>query len=271
MNELLVSPYIILRPTSRTQLQTGYRYRDVWYRERLADSRTEHIGFFQANYELTSKLFLTANYDYTNQHSEREGFNRHLAAGGFRYEYADKSFIHAKGGNTWVAYDSGRNVRDPYWDAGISYTKERTNLMLSTVVRTNTDDPLTNTTKEISHSFRINQNIDRARFSLGLNYVDYINTVTDQKEKRKVGGDTSIEYQLLEPLKLSTYFLWERYDYKLQNSYTRKISTGAGLTYQFPHDLSLAVNYQFIDYESPGIYEDNKQINRVVFQLRKVF
>lgn len=311
-NDLQISPYVVLNVTSRTKIQTGYKYRNVWYREDAAQSRTENGAFLSASHELTSKFFLTAEYTFTNQVANKkeffylntlnrfisaDSFNRHVASGGFNYEYADKSFIYAKAGNSWINYDSDMYIYDqvfnafldqgkygvdfsaPYWDAGITYTRERTEVSLTTSVKPNTDDPLSNATEETSYTFRVNQTFNRTKFSVGLVHTDYLNTLTDNLEKRKIGGDTSLDYQLFERLRLTGRFQWERYKDKplndpgnvQQGGITRKISTGCGLAYQMPHDMNLTVNYQFIDYHSHDNPSENKSINRLVCELQKMF
>ena len=76
-------------------------------------------------------------------------------------------------------------------------------------------------------------------------------------------------YELLPKLTGTLAFTAEKYDQKDLGSYTRRFLVDSGLSYLLGEGLTVALNYKYIDYSSPGIATDNKQINRVILEVKK--
>jgi uncharacterized protein (PEP-CTERM system associated) len=286
-----VSPYVVLHPTTKTTIKTGYRYVDTWYKDPRGVDTRDHVGFFEGSYEISPKLFLTTNYTFTKEYARQgadfnqvsgnqsyagQGFSRHTVSVGPRYEYADKSFIFAQGGVNISDYDSGQRTVDPMWNAGITHTFGSTVATISTAV-TYTNDPLGLTSLQETDYFNFNlkHTLARGSFTLTASYSEFTNTNTDILADRRYSGGFTLEHELIQDLHASAGLTYEYYDYVQYESYprtyTRKYFVDSSVTYAFGHDLSLGLNYKHIDYSSPQISTDNRLVNRVSLEVKKIF
>ena len=99
-NIATVNPWLQWRPGEKTTVKTGYRYNDIRYWDSAGINKYAHSGYADAIYEMTSKFNLLANYTYTNQKSaDNQRFDKHDASGGFKYTYAEKSYVYGNGGD----------------------------------------------------------------------------------------------------------------------------------------------------------------------------
>ena len=265
-----VSPYLLFHPTQLINVKTGYRYIDTRYFDSLGVDKTDHIGFMDASYELTPQLSATFSYNYTFEDSTSNDYNLHQASGGFRYEYADKSFLFAQGGYTWINYETGRRLDNSFWSAGLSHNFDTSTVNLTTGIRYD-EDPLANITKEQYVNGSFDQQLDNGSVGLSLYYSEFGLPDTDILQTRKYGGVVRGNYQLSQDLSCRASFTAEKYDNVILDTYTRMMLAEAGLSYSMGHELTIALNYTYADYYSPAIFADNKHVNRAILQIRKAF
>jgi hypothetical protein len=271
-NIMTASPYFLFRPGQQTTVKTGYRYVNVWYRDPIAVDKREHSGFFDATYELSPKLSFTASYTFTHQNS-RNAYDKNSPYVGARYEYADNSFVFAQGGYTWFDFKNGFNSGNPYWSAGVTHTFKTFSVSLNAGVQY-PEDPLTGVTKETNYSLKLNKNLERGNVGFSLFYSKFDEKSLDganSEKTNKYGTGITGDYELTNNLAGSLNFSAEKFDNKTIGSYTRKFYVSPGLRYSLPRDFTVALNYSFIDYYSPGIFADNYRVNRVVLEARKTF
>jgi predicted porin len=266
-NNFTASPYFRFHPLPKVLMRTGYRYMNVWYRDPSGIDRRDHVGFLETTYELSPKLSLTGNYTYTHENSI-QGFNRHEPALGFRYEYKERSNIFGQGGYTWFSSKNGTSSNNPYWNAGITHSFDHISISLTTGVQYPVD-PVSGVTRETDYSFAINKVLQRGNIGVNVSYAKYSGDNVDI-ESRYSGGVT-VAYELLEHLNTTLSASIEKYDHRDVNSYTRRIYVSPGLSYMFPKEISLALNYFYIDSYSPDILSDRYDVNRITLELRKSF
>lgn len=267
-----VSPYLVLRPTAAIMLKTGYRYINTWYKDPQAVSKQDHVGFLDASYEVTSRFFATAGYTFTREESEQADNNhsRHEAYLGPRYEYADKSFVFAQGGVIITDYDNRPKAVNPSWSAGVTHSFDTMTATLSTAVKYS-DDPRGSSTLDTSYNFLLAKTMKRGMISLQCSYTEFSDTTTEKlKTKRYSGGFTS-NYEIIDNLQATLGLTYENYVDALNNTDTHKYFVDSGLFYTFGKDISLGLTYKYIDYSSAKVFEDNKQINRLILEVKKSF
>lgn len=269
-NIFTASPYMVFHPSERTTLRTGYRYTNVWYKEASAVDKTENGAFADLTYQMTDKFSLTGGYLFTHQDTDIQDYDKHDVYGGFRYEYAEGSFIHGRAGNSWIGYQGGRDVSNPFWNAGISHALDTVTLSFDTGV-VYTEDPRSVITEETSYTGRAIKKFARGDLGVSLNYAEYRNTELDALDTTRYGTGLNGRYDLAESLIGHLNFTAERYNDKLINTYTNRFVVDYGVTYAIAKDLSIALNHRYIDYSSPVIINDNKRINRVILSLNKAF
>ncbi len=276
-NIVTASPYFVFRSGQKMTVKTGYRYSNVWYRDPAAIDKREHSGFIDATYDYSSKLSFNANYTFTHQNSINE-YDKHAPFAGARYEYADRSFIFAQGGYTWIFYKNGFNTKNPYWNAGVNHTFGTFTAYFNTGVQY-PEDPLSGLTRETDYTLGLNKNMERGNVGLSVYYSKYdeensgriIVDGTNSGRTKKYGAGITSKYDLTEKLGGTLAANVEKYDQKNTGSYTRRILVNPGLSYMLPKEISISLNYTFIDYYSPGIFSDNYQVNRVILEVNKTF
>lgn len=267
----IASPYLVLHPTAKLTVKTGYRYINTWYKDPQAVKKQDHVGFINSSYEMSPKFFLTVDYTFTHEIPDKNSsFNRHEAYIGPRYEYADRSFIYAQGGFIDSNYDNGRHVFNLSWNAGITHSFETVTANVSTGMKYS-DDPYGASTLETFYRASLTKQLQRGSLTLQGSYTEFSDANTDTlKTKRYSGGFTSA-IELMQDLNGTLGLTYENYRDLLVNGNTDKYFVTCGLNYNFGKDLTAGLYYSYIDYSSEKIFADNKQVNRVILEVKKVF
>jgi len=261
------SPYLVFHPGNRTTLKTGYRYTNVWYRNPTAIDKREHSGFLNASYEYSSKVSFNADYTFVHQNSVTP-YNRHSPSAGARYEYADKCFLFAQGGYTWVDYRDAPDFNKPFWNAGITHTLNTLAVTFTTGVQY-PEDPLSGFTRQTEYNLALNKTYERGTAGLSVYYAKYDGETVARTKKYGVG--LTGRYDVTERLSGSLAANLERYDFRDPSGHTRRIYVAPGLSYALPWETTLSLFYTFVDYDSAARVEDNYSVNRVALEVRKVF
>jgi hypothetical protein len=266
-----ISPYLVLRPSERLTLKTGYRYVNTWYKDPQADNKQDHIGFINSSYELSAKFFLTGDYTFTREIPLRNSsFYRHEAYIGPRYEYAEKSFIYAQGGVIASNYDNGTHLLDPSWNAGITHTFDTVTANMSTDTKYS-NDPLGTATLETSYSAALTKNLKRGSLTLQGSYTEFSDANAGKLLNKRYSSSFSTAYELIRDLKGTLGLTYENYRNLQLNGTTNKYFVDCGMNYSFGKELTTGLTYKYVDYSSATIATDNKQVNRVILEVKKVF
>jgi len=266
-NTFIASPYFSFNPGSKTTVRTGYRYRNVWYKEPDGIDRQQHIGFAEATYEYSPKLNLIASYTYTHEKSDYS-FDRHAPYVGFRYEYKDRSFIFAQGGYTWFRMRDQGDFNYPFWNGGVTHVMGTYTVSLTTAVQY-PEDPESTVTRETDYALSVTKEFSRGNAGITLSYADYSGDVVDTDNRYRAG--VNLRYEIGARLVTSLAAGVEKYDHRIPDTYTRRIFVNPALTYQFPKEIFLTLSYFYADYYSPLLYDDNYTVNRVILEARKTF
>ena len=267
----IISPYLLLHPTPRLTLKSGYRYINTWYKEPQAVSRQDHVGFINNSYELSSTFFLTGDYTFTREIPVGiSSFYRHEAAIGPRYEYAEKSFIYARAGVIASDYDNGTHVLNPSWSAGLTHTFDSVTAQVSAGTRYS-DDPLGVSTMETSYSASLTRNLQRGGLTLHGSYTEFSDAIADTLKNKRYSGGFSGAFELARELRGTLGLTYENYRELLLGGITDRYFVDCGLSYFFGKELTAGVSYKYIEYSSARIAADNKQVNRVLLEVKKVF
>jgi len=266
-NIATASPYLVFHPGTRTTITSGYRYTNIWYRDPSAIDKREHSGFINASYEYSSKVNFNADYTYTHQNSVMP-YNRHSPSAGARYEYADKCFIFAQGGYTWVDYRDAPDFNKPFWNAGITHAFDSFTLTATAGVQY-PEDPLRGFTRVTDYSLALNKIYERGNVGLSVYYSKYDGESVDRTKKYGVG--ITGKYDITEKLSSSLAANVERYDFRDPSGHTRRIYVAPGVSYALPWETTISLFYTFVDYDSASRVEDNYSVNRVALEVRKQF
>lgn len=269
-NVATVSPYLTFNPTERILVKTGYRFIDTRYFDSSGIDKMDHVATLDMAYELSKRFSLTAVYTFIRETADIDNFNQHQPLGGFRYEYADTSFLFAQAGYTWTRYDSGQSLNSIVWNAGITHTFDTVTGTVTTGVRYN-EDPLSNITEESFVSGIIEKRLTRGSFSLSSQYSEFVLTKTDTLLTKRVGATAGCQYDLTADLSSRLAITVERYEQPQLDSYTRRYQVDSGFSYLLAKQLTASLSYIYVGYHSPDIVDDNRHVNRAMIEIRKTF
>ncbi|MDD5104841.1 MAG: TIGR03016 family PEP-CTERM system-associated outer membrane protein [Desulfuromonadaceae bacterium] len=278
-----VSPYLLWRLRGDSVLKTGYRFTDTRYSGTNGIDKQEQRGFSDLTHELTSRFSLSAGYSFTRLDSSPADtdqqlfakYDKHDINGGFRYEYADKSFLSGQIGNSWQRFDNGTQTHYLFWNAGISHDFDGIVVVLETKVAT-TEDPLAVSTKETSYTGKIDKLLARGALGLSGGYSEYVNTETGSWDRRKSTVTAMCRYEILQNLTAALTATGEHFEWKVvSNSLIDRpyrLTGVAGFNYALKDGLTIGLT---------GTYTDNRldldrsngsyQISKAVVEVKKVF
>ena len=266
-----VSPYLVLHPTPRLTMKSGYRYINTWYKSPQADDKQDHVGFINSSYELSPTLLLTGDYTFTREiPAGISSFYRHEVSIGPRYEYAEKSFIFARGGFIASDYDNGTHVLNPSWSAGLTHAFDTVTANISTGTKYS-DDPLGVSTLETSYSAALTKDLQRGSLTLQGSYTEFSDAIADTLKSKRYSGGLAAAFELTRELRGTLGLTYENYRELLLDGTTDKYFVNCGLNYSFGKELTAGLSYKYIEYTSARIAADNKQVNRVLLEVKKVF
>ena len=274
-NKATIFPYLIWRLGEKSSLKTGYSYTDIRYWGEGIERR-EHGAIADLNHEFTSQFSLTASYGFTHLESRPSQYNQHNISGGFRYEYADKSFIFGKVGNTWQQFKNGGSSSFIFWNAGITHDMGFAVATLESNVQTAVD-PLSVSTKETSYIGKIEKKLQRGMIDFSVGYSEFIDSETNNGNRRKLAFSSFGSYEIMPSLTSSIGATFDHF-YETINSgmtgtdFYYHLSATAGLGYTFYHDIKVSLNYIY-DTKRNAIDNATDAIvtNRVALELRKTF
>jgi hypothetical protein len=294
-NRATISPYMLWRLGEKGTIKTGYRYTDVRY---WGDGieRREHGAFADLNREITSNFSLSAGYLFTRLLSDSTDYSRHDLYGGFRYQYAEKSFLYGQAGNSWQDFDTGRSTDYMFWNAGVTHDFTQFTLILETKVQNSSDpqtgtngrtgstasiDPLNVSDKQTIYSGRVEKAFDRGSISFSTIYTEYDDTGNSQDSaKDKLSFNIGGNYEILEKLNLGLSVTGEHTDYRSNvssayynnDNYPYRFISSARLSYTFKDDLTIGLNYIYTtNLRDLVTTSDAEEVNRVIVEIRKVF
>ena len=270
-NSAVISPYLLWRLRRDDTLKTGYRFTDTRYWDSSGIDKQEHRGFADLTHEFNSKFSISGGYSFSRLESLPSRFNRHDLNSGFRYEYAEKSYVFGQIGNSWQQFDSGLDVNYLFWNAGISHDSRFAVATLETKVST-TEDPLAISTKETSYSGKLDKVLQRGTVGLSAIYAEYANTATGLTDRRKLALSVTGRYEIFQNLTANMTATGERFSRIAASDYPYRFTGVAGLNYALKNELTLGLTYTHVNNlldldTTAGSY----QVNKAVVDIKKVF
>lgn len=271
-NNASISPYVLWRLKGDNTLKTGYRYTDIRYSGSTGIDNQEHRAFADLTHAITSKLNLTTVYAFTRLESRPTQFNRHDLSGGFRYEYADKSFVFGQIGYSWQQFDTGGDANYLFWNAGVTYDFSFVVATLETKVAPSVD-PLSVSTKEASYSGRLEKTLQRGMIGLSTSYTEYENTRTNIiPDRHTLAISATGRYEVLQSLTATLTATGERFSRNTVSDYPYRFTGVAVLNYAFKDALTLGFTYTYINnLKDPNAGAASYQVNNAILELRKTF
>lgn len=277
-NRASISPYLLLHPGNKSVLKTGYRYTDTRYWAVEGNTsgidKLEHRGFADLSYDPSARLTLSAGYSFSYVDSEAIDYRQHDLSTGFRYEYSEKSFLFGAVGNSWLDFSNDRTASHLFWNAGISHDFGFLVATLETLVQY-TEDPLAASTKETTHSARLEKALAHGSMGLSASRSEFdviFAPLTGDRDRRKTAFAGFWRHDFSPRLKGNLSLAGDKVTGPTVNGYPYHLSGQVGASYAFNYDITAALTYSYVDYRRElGSASDARQTNRVLVELRKVF
>jgi hypothetical protein len=133
-NRLHINPYLQFALAKRTQLQMGYTYENLWYKDKDGDDSESHIYSTSLTQELSPKVIMSLNGSYT-LYRPKNSVDVYVLDGGGTYEYdqirasiglsfqaTERLQLEGTFGHTWLDYNEiGREGDTDEWSASADY------------------------------------------------------------------------------------------------------------------------------------------------------
>jgi hypothetical protein len=272
-NVFTANPYLVFRPTQRTELTTGYEYRNVWYAEPQAVDKSVHAMYGDLNHMHTERLKTMASARYETTDYAAQNFTHGTFLIGPRFEYQEKSYVWGRiGASRFSGYDADRATR-PIWDAGIIHTTPSVTIKYETG-RTWIDDAVIIIKREDRYIVSVSRDVRSQRTSLGasLAYREY--GTGGYSDERKYTTAVSFSHYLTERVQGSygvTIDQYQRFPVRSPNTTTIAYLTDVRIDYRVNETLTYSINYRYADSFSHDVYLDNYENNRIIVEVKKIF
>ena len=270
-NILTLNPYIVLHPTTRTELKPGYQYRTFWYQDPTAIDKIVYTAYLDIKNELSQRLDLMATIRHEDTDTKNIDFTQNYFLIGPRYEYQEKSVAWFRVGVSKFTPDARDQEPRPIWDAGVIHKLPTITLSYETG-RTWLDDPFFILRREDRYIAGIRKEVERTSIGVTAGYREY--GIDNNVDERRYTTTASFSHYLLEKLQ-GSYALsidgYYRFPRRAENTTTIAYWTDVRFDYHAQEAISYWINYQYIDSYSPDIYTDNYNTNRVTIGITASF
>lgn len=269
-NLFTINPYFVMKPLSQMSVTTGYIYMDTWYKDPLAIDRTDHIGYADVRQELSPRSALIAGVSHTLDINTVEGYTQDDLYLGQYYEYAEKSTVTFKVGNTWFDFESKGRVSQVFWEATITQRFPTVTVTYETGLRF-IPDPIQNLRREDRYLATIRKDVERTSLVLSGGLIEYREAEHKNLENTSYRLTGTISHSLTTKSKLTFDLAAERLDDNQAGTYLETYRTGVRFEYLAWEKLMLALDYRYTNVYSTYISSETYDNNRFSVELRKFF
>ena len=143
-NTFNISPYISYQLSAVDILLTGYRYTNIWYKDRTSIDRQMHTGFASLEHVFSPKFKTAFGAEYTADRPDRDNSENDQTTGFIKisYEISPKTEINAMAGYKWIDFEQGKDEKRHVYDAAIKYRFYKSGLTELKTASTFTASPL---------------------------------------------------------------------------------------------------------------------------------
>ena len=280
-NVFTFNPYLVFHPTKLTTLNTGYQYRDVWYKDYRATDKQEQSGYAELQHELSSRVMMTgtARFLYTSasntRYSQDLRYTQGIVQAGPKYEYQDRSTVWGTVGLTRFEHKTDSTVRF-IWDAGVTHQEPVTTFSVQTG-RNWVDDPIYITRREDRHVASVMRTLEPA--TMGLSAGFYVYGTGSVIQTRRNSLSVSAGYGLTPRLSgnirltLDSYTTYQNTPSPTLSTRTtsNRYMTDLRVNYAASEKVALSFGYQYTDSTSPDGTTADYTNNRVTVEAKMTF
>jgi len=270
-NIFTVNPYLVFRPTQRTDLTTGLEYRKVWYEDPVAVDKSVNALYGDLNNHRTERLTWTASARYEKTDTQVLDFTHSTFLVGPRLEYKDRSLFWCRlGASRFGGYPDDRNTR-PMWDVGILHSGPTASIRYETA-RTWIDDAVRILRREDRYILSASKDVERTSLGASIAYREYGSG--GFSDERRYSSAVSFSHYLTERLQGLYSVTVDRYErFPVRSTDTTSIGylTDVRINYRANETLTYSFQYRYADSYSHDVPIDNYENNRIIAEVKKIF
>lgn len=272
VNEFSLSPYAKFKLSSHTTGTAGYQYRNLWYRERGAVDKDEHMVFADFEDEFSLRTSIAAGARFARTDASLLTYNKADIYAGPRFEYTDGSFLWVRLGATRFDSNKMESNTQGYWDAGIQHRFRTYSLSLLAAL-VYIDDPRRVQRREDRYAAIFRKETERSAITAQAARSEYRGIFNKHLETTSYSIGGTVSHRFTEALRTSYRLHIQRDEDNRMRTYSMLYVNSLRGEYEFPANTTLALEYRFQHGYSPNDvnYELNYDNNRVVLEVRKVF
>jgi hypothetical protein len=270
-NVALVNPYLVWHPGAKSTVKTGYGFSDTRYWGSSGISKRQHRGSADYSQELGERVTLSASYSFSTVDTDTVDYREHSVSGGLRYEYAEKCFLFGTVGNSWQSFIGLRDASNLLYLAGLTHSIGTLSATLQSQIQY-AEDPLAVSTRQTSHSLRLENLGEPAGYGLSASYNTYKGALSALADRTSISVQAFWRCQFTERFSATLNALGDRVKGGGNDGYPYHASGSLGVAYRFNYDISTALSYGYLEYRRRwDSATDARQGNRVTLELAKAF
>lgn len=270
-NVLILNPYLVFHPTARTELKTGYAYRDVWYKDPTAIDKKVHAGYADLTQELSARLKMTEMVRYEVTDTSPMDFTQTTFLIGPRYEYQDGSSAWCKIGASKFSGVADEPTR-PVWDAGITQRIMPTITLAYETGRIWVDDPTVILRREDRYIASLKRDVERTLFGASLAYREYgTHGYSDERKYSTLVNFSHYVTQKVQGLYSLMIDKYKKFPVEARDTSSIVYLTGIRFDYNANESLTYSIDYRYADSYSGNSYLDNYMNHRIMAEMKMRF
>ncbi len=259
-NTVAANPYITLHPGTRTVLNVGYTYENVWFKDPNAINQVNNLGYLDLGHALSSQLTTTISARYTQNTNRVDDYKRADLIAGMRYEYLDGSILFGAIGNIWFLTASSQSETQVFWNAGFMHQFPKFKFTFNTALDF-VEDPTRILRRVDSYTASIMREVERTTFGVTGGFQEYRNALTKHLESTSYSITGTFSHLITETSKLLADLTIQRLDDNVLDTYTDLYLSGVRYEYRGWERTTLSFAYRYTNSYSPDIYANNYKNN----------
>ncbi len=271
------NPYFVLHPGARTNVNIGYIYQNIWYKDPSAINKVDKIGYTEIVHELSSRLSTTIGLRYDDATvyphlptNVIQDYKRSDASAGMKYEYSEGSVLYGTIGNMWVDFENVGKETQVFWTAGFAHKFPKFSFSFETGL-SYIEDPLLIMRREDRYVATIIRTVERTKYSVSGSLLEYRDARTKHLEETSYILGGSLSHAISTKSKILLDLSYQRLEDNVLDTYTELYLSGGRYEYSLLESLTLAFEYRYTYSYSPDIFGNKYTNNRLIAELKTVF
>jgi len=269
-NILQLNPFFLFHLSQSTTLKTGYTYRNIWFKDPTAVDQFNHEVSAEAKTEMSPRLTFTTSLSHTGNTNREEGYRRIDLVLGPRYEFAEDSYLWFAIGGARLAFEKTGTARQLTGDAGVTYKRSLHALSFKAGLNY-VDDPLDTLRREERYEASLKSGNDRTSLELSVGLFTYRDTMDDRLEGRTYKSHGAVSHGFTRTWRGLCDLAVERIDDKQMSVLSYRYVTDLRIDYQAAENLTLSVDYRYLESRSPDVYQFSYNNNRIIAEVKQTF